>query len=73
LGDLLVLAGGLAFAVAAALTRRVGPFVAGLAALAAVIPPPFFWPAFGVLIILFHMLVTSPKLMTGDLVAGPAR
>lgn len=46
-----VLAGGLAWAVIAGVTRRVSPWLAVGAAVLVVIPPPFFWPAMGVLVV----------------------
>lgn len=58
-GDLLVLVGGLAFAVAAGVTRIVRPAYAVVAGVLAVIPPPFFWPAVGVMFVLLHELTTT--------------
>lgn len=61
LGDLVVLAGGLAFAALAAVIGRLRPGAAlGVAALA-IVPPPFLWPAVGVAVVLLHELVTSPR------------
>jgi len=59
LGDLLVLLGGLAFAVAAGSTRLVRPAYAVVAGLLAVIPPPFLWPAVGVMFVLLHELTST--------------
>jgi hypothetical protein len=60
LGDLLVLGGGLAWAVIVGVTRRVPPWLAVVAAVLVLIPPPFFWPAMGILIVVLFSL-TSPS------------
>lgn len=60
LGDLIVTISGFAFAVIAGVTRRVSVFVAVIAAVMAIIPPPFFWPAAGVLVLVLYRL-TSPS------------
>jgi hypothetical protein len=52
LGDLLVVGGGIAYAVIAGATRRVPAWTAVVAAALAIIPPPFLWPAAGVLTLL---------------------
>lgn len=63
-GDLLVLAGGIAFAVVAVVVGRLRLGAAlGVAALA-VIPPPFLWPGVGVTVVLLHELVGSPRART---------
>jgi hypothetical protein len=61
-GDLLVVAGGAAFAFIAGLTRRVPLKVAGLALVMVVIPPPFVWPAAGVLMIMLYGLTSEAGL-----------
>ncbi len=58
-GDLLVIAGGVAFAVIAGFGRRVPLKVAGLALAMVVIPPPFVWPAAGVLMLLLYGLTSK--------------
>jgi hypothetical protein len=55
-GDLLVIVGGAGFAFIAGLTRRVRLKIAGLALVMVVIPPPWLWPAAGVLVLLLHGL-----------------
>ena len=59
LGDLIVLGGGLAFALIAGATRRAPARVAVPAAILAVIPPPFLWPAVGVVMLLLYWLTTK--------------
>ena len=51
-GDLLVVIGGVAFAFIVGITRRIPRLVAGVALLMVFIPPPWAWPAAGVLLIL---------------------
>jgi hypothetical protein len=58
-GDLLVLVGGLAFAAAAGATRVVRPAHAVVAGVLAIIPPPFLFPAVGVMFVLLHELTTT--------------
>jgi len=62
LGDLVVLLSGFGFALAAAVSRRVRPGLAGLAAVMVIIPPPFLWPGAGVLMVLLHALTTGRSL-----------
>jgi hypothetical protein len=50
-GDLLVLVGGLAFAIAAGIAGRVPVVLAIVAAAMVIIPPPFLWPAAGILVL----------------------
>ncbi len=57
-GDLLVAAGGAAYAFVAGLTRRVPLKVAGLALLMAIVPP-WLWPATGVLMLLLYGLTSE--------------
>jgi len=73
LGDLLVFAGGLAFALAAAIARRVPLKLAIAAAVLTFIPPPFFWPAVGVLVLLFYGLTSQTGFRRGPgaVVPGP--
>lgn len=59
-GDLLVLIGGFAFAIIAGMKRKVSVKFAVLAVVMLIIPPPFFWPAAGVLMLVIHDL-TSPS------------
>lgn len=61
-GDLLVLAGGFLFAVVAGLGRRVSARVALAAVVMVVIPPPFLWPAAGVLVLVLHSLTSTSQL-----------
>ena len=58
-GDLLVLAGGLAFAVTAGVRRSVPLWLAILGAVMSVIPPPFLWPAAGALVLVLYGLTSS--------------
>ena len=60
-GDLLVIVGGLAFAVLAGVTRRVPALLAVVAALMVIIPPPFFWPAVGVLVLVLYGLTSASR------------
>jgi hypothetical protein len=60
LGDALVLLGGLAWAIIVGVTRPVPTWLAFLAAALVIIPPPFLWPAVGVLVVvLFGLTSTS--------------
>jgi hypothetical protein len=56
LGDLIVLGGGLAFVVVAAAGRRASIPLAVAAAVLTVIPPPFLWPAVGVMMLMLYWL-----------------
>jgi hypothetical protein len=60
-GDLLVIVGGLAFAVLAGMTRRVPALLALVAAMMVIIPPPFFWPAAGVLVLVLYGLTSASR------------
>jgi hypothetical protein len=73
LGDLLAFAGGLAFAIAAGIARRVPLKLAIGAAVLTIFPPPFFWPAVGVLVLLFHGLTSEQGFQRGPgaVVPGP--
>lgn len=65
LGDLLVMAGGLAFAIIAGVTRRVPGWFAAVAGVMVIIPPPFFWPAAGVLMLVLYGLTTASAFAEG--------
>lgn len=68
LGDMLVLVGGLAFAIGAGVGRLVPAWLAVVAAVMVIIPPPFFWPAAGVLVLLLFDLTSTwraERLRTG--------
>jgi hypothetical protein len=58
-GDLLVVVGGAAFAFIVGIARRVPIPIAGLALVMVVIPPPFVWPAAGVLMLLLYGLTSE--------------
>ena len=73
LGDLLVLGGGLVFAVIAGATRRAPACVAAPAAILTVIPPPFLWPAAGVVMLLLYWLTRSSPLAPGSSPAPAGR
>ena len=73
LGDLIVLVGGLVFVIAAAIARRVPLKVAIAGALLMIFPPPFFWPAVGVLVLLMYGLTSEAGLRRrpGAALPGP--
>lgn len=58
-GDLLVTAGGVVFALTVGVARRVPLAIAGLAVVMVVIPPPWVWPAAGVLMLLLYRLTAG--------------
>ena len=60
-GDLLVMTGALAFAVVAGVTRRVRPRLAIIVLPMVIIPPPFFWPAAGVLVLVLYGLTSVSR------------
>jgi hypothetical protein len=62
LGDTLVVLGGLAWAVIVGVTRRVPLWLALITAFLVIIPPPFLWPAVGVLVVLLFGLTTRTAL-----------
>ncbi len=62
LGDTFVVFGGLAWAVLAGVTRRVPVWLAVSAAVMVIIPPPFFWPAMGVLVVVLFGLTSRTGL-----------
>lgn len=62
LGDLLVMVGGLGFAITAGTGRRVSAWLAVLATVMVVIPPPFLWPAAGILMLVLHGLRSESRL-----------
>ena len=66
LGDLIVLGGGLAFVVAAAIGRRASIPLAVAAAVLIVIPPPFFWPAVGVMMLMLYWLTIEGRPVERD-------
>jgi drug/metabolite transporter (DMT)-like permease len=55
-GDLLVLVGGIAFAIVLGVSRRVGQGAVIAGVVLSVIPPPFIIPAFGVAFLLAWLL-----------------
>lgn len=61
-GDLIVLVGGFAFAVIAGATRRVRAKYAVIGVVMLIIPPPFFWPAAGVLMLVVLGLTSGSRL-----------
>ncbi len=61
-GDLIVTVGGLAFVLAAAIARRVPIKVAIAGALLMIIPPAFFWPGVGVLVLIMYGLTSEAGL-----------
>jgi hypothetical protein len=69
-GDLLVVVGGAAFAFVVGLARRVPLKVAGLALAMVVIPPPFIWPAAGVLMLLLYGMTSEAGLNPRDVNAA---
>jgi hypothetical protein len=58
-GDLLVMVGGAVFAFIVGLARRVPLIIAGLALVMVIVPPPFVWPALGVLMLLLYGLTSE--------------
>ena len=72
LGDLLVLAGGLSFAITAGVTRTVPAWLAVVAAVAMVIPPPFLWPAVGTLLLVLYGLTSASGWAAGRVESGAA-
>jgi hypothetical protein len=69
-GDLLVVVGGAAFAFIAGISRRVPAGVAGLALVMVIVPPPFVWPAVGVLFLLLHGLTSEAGFTPRDVNAA---
>jgi hypothetical protein len=67
LGDLLVVLAGFGFALAGGITHRVRPSLAVLAGVMVIIPPPFLWPAAGILFVLLHALTTGRSLAGTDI------
>ncbi len=67
LGTLLVIVGGLSFAVFAGVGRRVPAWLAVVAAVMVIIPPPFLWPAAGVLMLALFDLTSRPRPVATDL------
>jgi hypothetical protein len=60
-GDLVVLVGGVAFAVVLGVSRRVGESAAVIGAVLSIIPPPFIIPACGVVFLLAWLLRPNSK------------
>jgi hypothetical protein len=60
-GDLVVLVGGVAFAVVLGASKRVGEYVMVAGILLSIIPPPFIIPACGVVFLLAWLLRPSSK------------
>jgi hypothetical protein len=69
-GDLLVVVGGATFAFIIGIARRVPLTIAGLGLVMVVIPPPFVWPAAGVLMLLLYGLTSEAGLNPRDVDAG---
>ncbi len=63
-GDLIVLLGGFVFAGLVGFGRLVPARLAVLAAVTAVIPPPFLWPAAGILVVLLYTLTSKATAAT---------
>jgi len=61
-GDDIVKVGGFAFAVIAGATRRVRVKYAVIGVVMLIIPPPFFWPAAGVLMLVVLGLTSGSRL-----------
>lgn len=70
-GDLIVLVGGFAFIVVAFATRRVRVKYAALGLVMMIVPPPFFWPAAGVLMLVVLGLTTGSRLVQSPSGARP--
>ena len=60
-GDRIVIVGGLAFVVIAAVSHRVSIRLAIAAAVLMIIPPPFFWPAVGVMMLMLYWLTIDRR------------
>ena len=60
-GDLIVTLSGLAFVVIAAVSRRVSLWLAVAAGLLMIIPPPFLWPAVGVMMLMLFWLTVDRR------------
>jgi hypothetical protein len=58
-GDLLVVVGGVVFAFTIGLARKVPLAIAGVALMMVAIPPPWVWPAAGVLMLLLYGLTVD--------------
>ena len=59
LGDLIVILGGFAFAIVAGLSRRVRAWQAICAVVPVIVPPPYLWPAVGVLFLMLHAVISG--------------
>lgn len=60
-GDLLVVVAGLAVAIITGVARRVPALLAVAAGVMAFIPPPFLWPAAGVLMLVLYGLTSESR------------
>lgn len=60
-GDLIVTVGGLAFVIIAAVGHRVSIWLAVAAAVLMIIPPPFLWPAVGVMMLMLYWLTVEQR------------
>jgi hypothetical protein len=58
-GDLIVVLGGFGFAIIAGMSRRVRPWLAAGAVVLTILPPPFLWPAAGVLFLVLHAITSG--------------
>lgn len=73
LGDLIVVIAGLAFPVVLAVTRRARVWVAVVVAVLAIVPPPFLWPAAGLLVVMVYGYVGGGELRPVTRVAPAMR
>lgn len=71
LGDLLAVIGGLGFAIVGGFTRRLRIWVAVAAAVLTILPPPFFWPAVGILGAMLHAYVTGGEFRPAPRLPSP--
>lgn len=58
-GDVLVVLGGIGFALTAGMRRRVRPWLAAGAVVLTIVPPPFLWRAAGVLVLVLHAVTSG--------------
>lgn len=65
LGDLLVVGGGITYTILAGVARWVPAWTAMVAGVLAIIPPPFLWPAAGVLMLLLFRSVGGGERTVG--------
>jgi hypothetical protein len=69
-GDFLVVFGGATFALIVGAARRVPVKIAGFALVMVIIPPPFVWPAAGVLMLMLYGLVAADGFDLRPVAAG---